>query len=505
MAIVTNTIKLPGGVTPTSAACEIELVASTTTKAAGWVTATDVTILATYRPTVAAGAWTADLTPNADISPTGTVYRINEYANGKRYTHYIEVGSGGGTVHDLLVDAPASLATAGSEAFTTAAVATHAGLTAGAHAATAVTVADSAGYFSGATVETALAEVGEHIASDAETAHSPSLSLRGWRAAVAGVLAGAADATILCIGDSTTAGLGGTSTSTSAPARMIGALSLSGIPAAYTGALGIDTANSFDPRFTVGSGWTARAFGKLGGGAFLSASGAAGTLQFTPGTAFDRIDLYTLRNPAHGTITVNIGGSTLATINCAGANGIVKTTISCTLGTNTVTVTGATGGAVYVRGITTRDSTTPRVLCFNGGLSGLLAAEACYSVNGFDDAYLIDTIDADLHFINLIINDSNAGTSLSAYTASLETVVNRCAAVGDVVMVVSCGSSPEPANYAAYKAAVYSFGLPVVDLSERWGLYADANAQGLMFDTVHPGNVGYMEFGAAMAERAKSY
>ena len=159
MATVTNTIKLPGGITPTSAAVEIELVASTTTKAAGWVTATDVTILAAYRPTVTAGAWTADLTPNADITPSGTVYRINEYANGKRYTHYIEVGPGGGTVHDLLVDAPASLATAGSEAFTNAAVATHAGLTAGAHAATAVTVADADGNFSATTVETVLAEL----------------------------------------------------------------------------------------------------------------------------------------------------------------------------------------------------------------------------------------------------------------------------------------------------------------------------------------------------------
>src|SRR5574343_811803 len=112
MATVTNTIKLPGGITPTSASCEIELVASTTAKAPGYVTATDVTILATYRPTVTAGAWTPDLTPNAYISPSGTAYRINEYANGKRYTHYISVTSGGGTVHDLLTDEPGSLPSA---------------------------------------------------------------------------------------------------------------------------------------------------------------------------------------------------------------------------------------------------------------------------------------------------------------------------------------------------------------------------------------------------------
>lgn len=151
MATVTNTIKLPGGVTPSSAAVEIELVASTSTKAAGWVTATDVTILATYRPTVTSGAWSADLTPNADIDPSGTVYRINEYANGKRYTHYIEVGSGGGTVHDLLTDEPASVESA--------ALTAHKNLGTGAHAASAISVADAAGVYSAANVETALAEV----------------------------------------------------------------------------------------------------------------------------------------------------------------------------------------------------------------------------------------------------------------------------------------------------------------------------------------------------------
>ena len=123
MATVTNTIKLPGEITPTHAAVEIELVASTTAAAAGWVTATDITILSKYRPTVTDGEWSADLTPNADITPSGTVYRITEYADRHRYVHYIEVGSGGGSVFDLLVDQPGSLASAASELYADAAVA----------------------------------------------------------------------------------------------------------------------------------------------------------------------------------------------------------------------------------------------------------------------------------------------------------------------------------------------------------------------------------------------
>ena len=150
MATVTNTIKLPDGSTPSNAAVEIELVASTTTKAAGWVTATDVTLLSIARPAVTGGAWTASLTPNADITPSGTVYKVTEYADRHRYIHYISVGSGGGTVHDLLVDAPASLASA--------ALTDHISDTSGAHAASAITVADSGGYYSATTVEAALAE-----------------------------------------------------------------------------------------------------------------------------------------------------------------------------------------------------------------------------------------------------------------------------------------------------------------------------------------------------------
>lgn len=110
MATVTNTIKLPGNVAPASAAVEIELVASASGAAApGWVNATDVTVLARYRPTVTAGAWTADLTSNADIDPSGTVYKVTEYADKVRAVSYIEVGSGGGSVHDLLTSGPDSL------------------------------------------------------------------------------------------------------------------------------------------------------------------------------------------------------------------------------------------------------------------------------------------------------------------------------------------------------------------------------------------------------------
>ena len=168
MATVTNTIKLPDGTAPTYAAVTIELVASTSGHAAGWVNATDVTVLASANPTVTAGAWTASLTPNADIDPAGTVYRITEHAGRYRYVHYISVGSGGGTVHDLLVDAPTSLPTAPLTA--------HLADTADAHDASAVSVLDTAANFAGSDVEAVLAEIAAShtaVATSARVAPGP--------------------------------------------------------------------------------------------------------------------------------------------------------------------------------------------------------------------------------------------------------------------------------------------------------------------------------------------
>lgn len=159
MATVTNTVKLPDGSTPDRVDVVIELVASTTGRAAGWITATDVTLEATVRPTVTNGAWTASLTPNADITPSGSVYKVTEYVDKTRYTHYIEVGSGGGSLFDLLVDPPASLATAASELYADAAVAAHTGDATGAHAATAIS-RNATSALSGISVGAALDQIG---------------------------------------------------------------------------------------------------------------------------------------------------------------------------------------------------------------------------------------------------------------------------------------------------------------------------------------------------------
>lgn len=127
MANVTHTLTLPGGGTPAKVNVTVELVASTGRPLqAGHVTATDTAVAGVLGFSSTTGTWTKDLAVNADITPANTYYRVVEWVEGgPAYTHTIRV-TGAGNLADMLVDPPASLATAGSEAYTDAELAAHA-------------------------------------------------------------------------------------------------------------------------------------------------------------------------------------------------------------------------------------------------------------------------------------------------------------------------------------------------------------------------------------------
>jgi len=117
MATVTNTVVLPDGTPPAQCTVTVDLVGSTTRRIPGWVTATGDTILSVSQPVATNGTWSIDLVPNADITPTGTVYRVTEYADRHTYTHHITVTSGGGELFDLLDDPPATIESSALAAF----------------------------------------------------------------------------------------------------------------------------------------------------------------------------------------------------------------------------------------------------------------------------------------------------------------------------------------------------------------------------------------------------
>lgn len=313
-----------------------------------------------------------------------------------------------------------------------------------------------------------------------------------FRASLAKVLAASARSRILFIGDSTTDGVG-SSTSTRMPDRFAAMLTSAGYTAYSNTRMGVSALT--DSAVTLNSWTNGAAAGNLANGGFNIASAAGGsTLSFTPPNSFDRITTVHVTLSGHGTVVMNVdGGSTLATLVGNGSSGLTTTTTNCTAGTHTINVVGSSGGTFYLRSIEAWSSTAPAVSIFNGGKNALVASQVNGS-NPYGDFALIDAIDPDLSIISLTINDSNNATALSTYISSLKAIADRCALSGSVLIVGGLPSSPEPANYAAYLAACRNIGYPCILLTDRWGNYTAANAQGFMSDSLHGSATGYADW-----------
>jgi hypothetical protein len=118
---VFNVLTQPDGTPIENAVVEIRLIANTTTqRGEGFVTSTQESILwRKHVSTDADGRWEANLQPNSEITPDGTVYLISEDPPGraKAEQHYISVPDTAGPhwLYDILTEAPASLASSALE------------------------------------------------------------------------------------------------------------------------------------------------------------------------------------------------------------------------------------------------------------------------------------------------------------------------------------------------------------------------------------------------------
>jgi lysophospholipase L1-like esterase len=71
----------------------------------------------------------------------------------------------------------------------------------------------------------------------------------------------------------------------------------------------------------------------------------------------------------------------------------------------------------------------------------------------------------------------------------------------DVVLEVQIPGDPAAVDLTPYREAVYAVadatGVMVLDLFDRWGDYASAEAAGLMNDYFHPSAIGAVDIAAA--------
>lgn len=336
-----------------------------------------------------------------------------------------------------------------------------------------------------------------------------------WRAAVAKLRAGsAATATLLCVGDSNTAGYDGTYTDkkrSSYPTRLAQMLDACGLGAQEASFVSTNTGDgsagpTYDPRMALGSGWAALGSPPTLAGLFWANSTTTTAFAFTPTQSFDRIEVF--YSASTGSFTVDVdGGAVLLTVPGGGGPALVKSTVNCTAGTHTVNLKRVSG-AVYIYGINVYSSTAPKISVINAGLGGTTSTALANNGDAaFKPTKILEGIGAHVVVLNIGINDIVAGTPAATYEANLTTVVTSAQTGGaDVIL---CAPMPfSDANYAslmpqyiaALKAVATAKGCFFVDAINRYTSYANSNALGLQGSALHPNAAGYADYAAMVCE-----
>jgi hypothetical protein len=228
---------------------------------------------------------------------------------------------------------------------------------------------------------------------------------------------------------------------------------------------------------------------------------SAGWLEFTPGAAFDTIDLLVLVNTSIATLGISVdhGATNLQTISCQDTTKYVRrVTVTCPAGSTTARITGLSGTPCLAM-IGTRNAADKKIEFVNAGMLSRKLADINQvpgSVANSDwnwNAGLAPFFDGNA--INACIlqggyNDWAAnGSDNAATAAALTTSIQNLQALGVDVVYVTYGNLNVAgwagAAQTACVAAAVAAGIPVVDARQLMGTFAAENALGHWYDNFH--------------------
>ena len=317
---------------------------------------------------------------------------------------------------------------------------------------------------------------------------------------------GQAPARLLCVGDSTTAGVYSDSYSevtgstnqggpNSYPARLAARLTALGLPAYHALSLPGHDGND-DSRWAISAGW-GYAGANIGAGGNASLTSAVGTnpLVLTPGVKADRYIVYFFGDPGTGVIKATATGGSTVTISTVKASGGVYASAVVPAGSasagNTLSLV-RDSGTVFVLGVEAYDSTNPSAIRVLGAGVGSSRAENWADAPNsslFGGRAFIKGIAPDLTVISLGINDGAADRPASTVLGHVETLAVAAALSGDVLLA-SAIPHPSVTRVDEYNAAFRATTHPYVDFQARYG--HAMQSMGLMTsDGTHPNALGY--------------
>lgn len=211
-----------------------------------------------------------------------------------------------------------------------------------------------------------------------------------------------------------------------------------------------------------------------------------------------------------GTVQVTVDGGTPVTLTPTGANSQGEWTTTVASGAHTVVVknTGSAGTIQLLSGAYFGTSSAGIVLN-NAAISGTRTDDWMAS-HWMSRWSTTSRETGGLAFLSLGTNDAFGDpsplTPLATYRTYLATIADRILTdlTKALVVVVAPPASAIPtARWSQYVAAARAVaagrGLPVIDLTARWGSWAAADAAGLMADVTHPSALGYREMARAVA------
>lgn len=362
----------------------------------------------------------------------------------------------------------------------------------------------------------------------------PLTNLTNWRAAKQRVQSNSGNARILCIGDSTTFGVGSTGSLTagnmiplSYPTKLSAALLAGGLNASWdswngSGSLsgaGSPARGGNDSRlnFHGAVDWSQSTAPTFGGQHFFATSGGTNPLSFTPTHNVDTfLVMYYNNSSGSGKLKIDIDGGTAQQIDgTLGTGQISSATITAgAVGSHTLNMNWVSGTA-YCPGMFAYDSTKSVVDVANAGVSGCLASY--FNTNGIisGNSPVAALGIHDLFIIDLGINDWVNSTALGTWASAMQTNISACKAYGDVILM-----SPNPSGQTTgggetgipltntqlqfintYRALSLANNVPLFDLWNRWGSYEGMAAvpTPLVFNNYHPIAAGYTDIASFLA------
>lgn len=364
------------------------------------------------------------------------------------------------------------------------------------------------------------------IITDLGRAGGPSLAgLPVYSAAQTLRAAGTRNAKILVIGDSASAGWGGTNLATQInanafawPTVLAGLVpqgsssSIFGDRNTLVGSPGTISLATFYNQITLGS-WTQTVYPASSsttttiGGNMLRCAAGTTPLTFTPSNQVDTFEIYYATTGVAATsMTAQIDaltGPSQLTIDQSPAASLQKATVTAALGTHTLNL-ARVSGTVFVIGIVAYNSAQKETTVINGGFSGSKIGDWLLTNGVFDPIQVIPFIKPDLVLLMLTSNDWVAGTNTSTYTTNMQAMITACKNAGaDVIMFSGPASQTTSAPQATqdiYTAIVRNLaaanGLRFVSMTTQLGDWATNNSLGREYDALHP-NGNYYSLEAA--------